>query len=121
RDVGQLNAHSLFGGAEPFFANNQDALAGGLLLSLIENRQVGIRLVHGSNSSKDPRRHIAPHPQSRQQEGVGQQLLRPVRRRLLYNPFHDSPSDHGQPGFQRQAFGQAAEHRQRYHPKVGGQ
>src|SRR5205807_702281 len=64
RDVGQVLTHSLFGRAEAFFTCDHDCLSDSLLLSLVENGQIGIGFLHGSNSSKDFCCRVAPHPEA---------------------------------------------------------
>jgi len=54
-------------------------------------------------------RHVAPHAQSRQQQSIRQQLLRPVGRRLVRETFHDPLGHGGQAVLQRQVFGQSAD------------
>src|SRR5947209_3394198 len=53
RDVLELGLHGFLRGTESVFAQEEDDLPGELLLPLIEDRQVGIRFVHGSNSSEN--------------------------------------------------------------------
>ncbi len=93
----------------------------GLLPPSVQDHQVGVGFFHRSYSSKDAHGRVTPYPQPGQQQGVGQQLLHPIRRRLLSQTLHDSPRDCGQTFLQGQPFRQAAEHRQRRHAQVGGQ
>src|SRR5258708_30388496 len=59
-DVIQAGSYGFFGCAKAIFAQAKDDPADTLLLSFVENHQVGVGFLHGTNSSKDPCRGISP-------------------------------------------------------------
>ncbi len=64
-------------------------------LSLIQDGQKRIRFFHRSNSSKEAFRRITAQPQTRQQEGIGQESPGAIGRGFMVYTPNESLRDDG--------------------------